>query len=492
MENLETNLKKPHANIVVVGDGGCGKTTLTSTITKVISLHGNAEFIEYKNLKASRLKQVEYETNNRRYTHVDCDDRIDNIKKALSQTNGVILIVDGLMGVTQHTQEKLFEIQEAGINNIAVFINKCDEIDAPELLDLTEMEVYNILKKYGFSKNVTVVRGSAKKALKATSDDASDPAYKSIVELVSAIDGFCLEKHLDNTTNSTNNPRTTDSKGAGNKSKREYISFEKRNSNNIIKKLAECCKKKNRKAFLFSLLVGLIVTVISYFSGMQLWNNFLLGNVAFIIYGICGAVATIVVGFIAPAFIDEQIDIKGCINIDYQEYRRKQSRRGMTLLIIGAMCEIALLISIFATVNSGANLESVEPMIISMSMILPVVASFGMLGFSIWLNSDDSSKEYFVCTKCGIIGAEHTVLKTENQRNGIEKEERLVGYVPSSENTLGYLKDEKGNNYRIYEKKHGHLDYKTVEYAWNSCDQLCKCKKCGNVQKYHKYSRKQI
>lgn len=101
-----------------------------------------------------------------------------------------------------------------------------------------------------------------------------------------------------------------------------------------------------------------------------------------------------------------------------------------------------------------------------------------------WLVNDDR-EQYFVCERCDIISKNYEVLEVRNEKNGTRRQTELSGYKPSSENTLGYLKDDKGNEYRIYEKEKGHFVYNEVEYSWASCDQTCKCKKCGHVQVRH-------
>ncbi|MBP8990047.1 MAG: elongation factor Tu [Clostridia bacterium] len=194
---------KPHVNIGTIGHVDHGKTTLTAAITKVLSLEGSAKYTSYDSIdKAPEEKargitintsHVEYETKNRHYAHVDCPGHADYIKNMITgaaQMDGAILVVSAADGPMPQTREHILLARQVGVPSIVVFLNKCDMAD-PELIELTEMEVRELLNAYGFPGDETpVIKGSALKALECPSTDPNDPAYACIHELMDAVDHF--------------------------------------------------------------------------------------------------------------------------------------------------------------------------------------------------------------------------------------------------------------------------------------------------------------
>ncbi|MCL1820331.1 MAG: elongation factor Tu [Oscillospiraceae bacterium] len=193
---------KPHVNIGTIGHVDHGKTTLTAAITKVLAMGGSAEFKAYDAIdKAPEEKargitintsHVEYETPNRHYAHVDCPGHADYIKNMITgaaQMDGAILVVSAADGPMPQTREHIVLARQVGVPYICVFMNKCDQVDDPEILDLVEMEVRELLSKYEFpGDDLPVVRGSGYKALFSESTDASAPEYECIHELMKAVD----------------------------------------------------------------------------------------------------------------------------------------------------------------------------------------------------------------------------------------------------------------------------------------------------------------
>ena len=191
--------KKPHVNIGTIGHIDHGKTTLTAAITKISGLKGSGSFISYDEIdKAPEEKErgitiatahVEYETEKRHYAHVDCPGHADYIKNMITgaaQMDGAILVVAATDGVMPQTREHVLLARQVGVPYIVVFLNKCDAVDDPELIDLVEMDVRDLLTKYGYpGEELPVIRGSA---LKALNDDAE--AQKSIIELMDAVDKY--------------------------------------------------------------------------------------------------------------------------------------------------------------------------------------------------------------------------------------------------------------------------------------------------------------
>ena len=195
---------KPHVNVGTLGHVDHGKTTLTAAITKVLAMQGGANFTDYANIdKAPEERQrgitistshVEYETVNRHYAHVDCPGHADYIKNMITgaaQMDGAILVVSAADGPMPQTREHILLARQVGVPTIVVYMNKTDQVDDEELLELVEMEVRELLSEYEYDGDDTpVVRGSALLALESTSDDPSAPEYASILELMEAVDDF--------------------------------------------------------------------------------------------------------------------------------------------------------------------------------------------------------------------------------------------------------------------------------------------------------------
>ncbi len=195
---------KPHVNIGTVGHVDHGKTTLTAAITKVLGFAGNAAFMAYDAIdKAPEEKargitintsHVEYQTDNRHYAHVDCPGHADYVKNMITgaaQMDGAILVVSAADGPMPQTREHIVLARQVGVPYIVVFMNKVDQVDDPELLELVEMEVRELLSKYEFpGDDIPIIKGSALEALESTSTDASAPEYKAIQELMAAVDSY--------------------------------------------------------------------------------------------------------------------------------------------------------------------------------------------------------------------------------------------------------------------------------------------------------------
>lgn len=201
-EKFERN--KPHVNIGTIGHVDHGKTTLTAAITKVLSLKGEASFVDYANIdKAPEERErgitintahVEYETDARHYAHVDCPGHADYVKNMITgaaQMDGAILVVSAADGPMPQTREHILLARQVGVPSIVVFMNKVDQVDDEELLDLVEMEIRELLNEYGFPGDDTpIIRGSALKVLESTSKDINAPEYKCILDLMKAVDEF--------------------------------------------------------------------------------------------------------------------------------------------------------------------------------------------------------------------------------------------------------------------------------------------------------------
>jgi len=195
---------KPHANIGTIGHVDHGKTTLTSAITKVLAMKGQAQFRSFDSIdnapeeKARGITiataHVEYETDKRHYAHVDCPGHADYIKNMITgaaQMDGAILVVSAADGPMPQTREHILLARQVGVPYIVVFMNKVDMVDDPELLDLVELEVRELLTKYQFpGDKIPVVRGSALKAMSSTSTEAGGEEYKCIFELMDAVDSY--------------------------------------------------------------------------------------------------------------------------------------------------------------------------------------------------------------------------------------------------------------------------------------------------------------
>ncbi|MDR0804559.1 MAG: elongation factor Tu [Oscillospiraceae bacterium] len=195
---------KPHVNIGTIGHVDHGKTTLTAAITKVLALKGFAKFEAYDQIdKAPEERErgitintahVEYETDNRHYAHVDCPGHADYIKNMITgaaQMDGAILVVAGTDGPMAQTKEHVLLAHQVNVPSMVVFINKCDDVDDEELLDLVDMDIRDVLSQNEFDgENVPIVRGSAKVALESESTDINAPEYKCILELMAAVDSY--------------------------------------------------------------------------------------------------------------------------------------------------------------------------------------------------------------------------------------------------------------------------------------------------------------
>ncbi|MBS7368837.1 MAG: elongation factor Tu [Oscillospiraceae bacterium] len=198
------NSTKPHVNIGTIGHVDHGKTTTTAAITKWLSLQGKAKFEAYDMIeKATEERErgitintahVEYETDKRHYAHVDCPGHADYIKNMITgaaQMDGAILVVAGTDGPMAQTKEHILLARQVGVPAIVVFINKCDDVDDPELLDLVEMDIRDVLSQNEFpGDDIPVIRGSAKVALDSTSTDPNAPEYACIKELMDAVDEY--------------------------------------------------------------------------------------------------------------------------------------------------------------------------------------------------------------------------------------------------------------------------------------------------------------
>mgnify|MGYP004508263641 CR=1 FL=1 len=195
---------KPHVNIGTIGHVDHGKTTLTAAITKWLSLQGKAQFEAYDAIdKAPEEKargitintaHVEYETDKRHYAHVDCPGHADYIKNMITgaaQMDGAILVIAASDGPMAQTREHLLLARQVNVPSVLVFLNKCDQVDDEELLDLVEMEVRELLSSYGFPGDDTpIIRGSALNALVSESTDPNAPEYACIKELMDAVDSW--------------------------------------------------------------------------------------------------------------------------------------------------------------------------------------------------------------------------------------------------------------------------------------------------------------
>ena len=194
---------KPHVNIGTIGHVDHGKTTLTAAITKTLGLQGKAEFMDYNMIdKAPEERErgitintahVEYETENRHYAHVDCPGHADYVKNMITgaaQMDGAILVVSAADGPMPQTREHILLARQVGVPYIVVFLNKADQVDDPELIELVEMEVRDLLSSYDFPGDDTpIIVGSALAALEAP-NDINDPAYKPILDLMAAVDEY--------------------------------------------------------------------------------------------------------------------------------------------------------------------------------------------------------------------------------------------------------------------------------------------------------------
>ena len=203
MAKAKFERNKPHVNIGTIGHVDHGKTTLTAAITKTLGMKGKAEFMAYDMIdKAPEERErgitintahVEYETDTRHYAHVDCPGHADYVKNMITgaaQMDGAILVVSAADGPMPQTREHILLARQVGVPYIVVFMNKADQVDDEELLELVEMEIRDLLSSYDFpGDDIPIIKGSALKALEAGSD-ISDPAYAPILELMDAVDAY--------------------------------------------------------------------------------------------------------------------------------------------------------------------------------------------------------------------------------------------------------------------------------------------------------------
>ena len=207
MAKQKFDRSKPHVNIGTIGHVDHGKTTLTAAITTVLAKAGGAVVTAYDQIDSApeekargitiNASHIEYQTANRHYAHVDCPGHADYIKNMITgaaQMDGAILVVAGTDGVMPQTREHILLARQVGVPSVIVFINKTDLVDDPELLDLVEMDVRDLLNSYGFPGDDTpVIRGSARKAL-----DGDPAEQKNIIDLMNAADSFISEPVHDN------------------------------------------------------------------------------------------------------------------------------------------------------------------------------------------------------------------------------------------------------------------------------------------------------
>jgi elongation factor Tu len=211
MSKAKFERTKPHVNVGTIGHVDHGKTTLTAAITKVLAFKNMANFVSYDNIdKAPEERErgitiatahVEYQTDKRHYAHVDCPGHADYVKNMITgaaQMDGAILVVSAADGPMPQTREHILLARQVGVPYIVVYMNKVDMVDDPELIELVELEVRELLSKYQFPGDKTpIVKGSALKALQSESKDPNAPEYKSIFELMDAIDSYIPEPKRD-------------------------------------------------------------------------------------------------------------------------------------------------------------------------------------------------------------------------------------------------------------------------------------------------------
>ena len=195
---------KPHVNIGTIGHVDHGKTTTTAAITKYLSLLGKAQYEAYDQIDGApeekargitiNTAHVEYETENRHYAHVDCPGHADYVKNMITgaaQMDGAILVVSAADGPMPQTREHILLARQVGVKYIVVYLNKCDMVDDPELLELVEMEVRDLLSSYDFpGDDIPVVKGSSLKVLESTSQDPNAPEFACMKELMDAVDSY--------------------------------------------------------------------------------------------------------------------------------------------------------------------------------------------------------------------------------------------------------------------------------------------------------------
>ena len=204
MAKAKFERSKPHVNIGTIGHVDHGKTTLTAAITKVLSLRGAADFKAYDQIDGAPEERergitistahVEYETENRHYAHVDCPGHADYVKNMITgaaQMDGAILVVSAADGPMPQTREHILLSRQVGVPYIVVFLNKADQVDDPELLELVEMEIRDLLNEYEFPGDDTpIITGSGLAVLESSSTDINAPEYEPVLKLMEAVDSF--------------------------------------------------------------------------------------------------------------------------------------------------------------------------------------------------------------------------------------------------------------------------------------------------------------
>ena len=195
---------KPHVNIGTIGHVDHGKTTTTAAITKYLGLLGKAKYEAYDQIDSApeekergitiNTAHVEYVTDKRHYAHVDCPGHADYVKNMITgaaQMDGAILVVSAADGPMPQTREHILLARQVGVKYIVVYLNKCDMVDDPELLELVEMEVRDLLSSYDFpGDEIPIIKGSSLKVLESTSTDPNDPVYAPMKELMDAVDSY--------------------------------------------------------------------------------------------------------------------------------------------------------------------------------------------------------------------------------------------------------------------------------------------------------------
>jgi elongation factor Tu len=194
---------KPHVNIGTIGHVDHGKTTLTAAITKVLNMSGKAERMNYEDIDNApeekargitiSIRHVEYETDNRHYAHVDCPGHRDYIKNMITgaaQMDGAILVVSAPDGPMPQTREHVLLARQVEVPAMVVFLNKTDQMDDPELIELVEMELGELLESYEFDPDTPIIKGSALAATESDSNDPNAPEYAPILELMDAVDNW--------------------------------------------------------------------------------------------------------------------------------------------------------------------------------------------------------------------------------------------------------------------------------------------------------------
>ncbi len=203
MAKAKYERSKPHVNIGTIGHVDHGKTTLTAAITKVLALKGRAQLMRYDEIDNApeekargitiNIRHVEYETDARHYAHVDCPGHRDYIKNMITgaaQMDGAILVVSAPDGPMPQTREHVLLARQVEVPAMVVFLNKTDQLDDEELLELVELELHELLESYGFSPDTPIIRGSALQANELTSMDINAPEYQPILQLMDAVDAW--------------------------------------------------------------------------------------------------------------------------------------------------------------------------------------------------------------------------------------------------------------------------------------------------------------